>query len=526
MSKKQIIKSGAFICIFAVLFFLCVNVLKAKWLTGTSETYVFEDFYDLAEDSIDVCFIGNSQIVYGINGMDMYEDYGISAYSLASGNQPVLTSYYWLKEALKTQDFPLLIIDVSMLYENAGEHRFRMNIDTMKWSSNKVEAILEHSKSETADPAISYFFKIMKYHSRWQELTEEDFDYSDFRNFVYRGNNMEATLLDNKLSYEELMIDNDEPEEVEIVEEHREYMIKMIELCKEKGIDVLLVKTPKDSWSLTRHEGAQEIADTYGLEFLDFNFDEMLQAFGFNIERDMKDIDHLNIRGADKLSAYLSEYILDHYQVTDYRTAEKFDIEEFEQYQKDHKDKYLQSSYDVEELLSYLKDSRYDIVIQSSSDISALWLDEYNTYLEDLGVTTKIQETSGYNYTITIHGGESVYEQVYGQISDMKKKQTEEMLAELLGDQVVDEEDEELLAQLEEVKYFYEGTFSDETSFRLLEEVDGRDTYIIVKVNGVEQTFKKNGLNMYIYDNELGCMVDKVTIAVSGDKLKIYHDFN
>ncbi len=495
MSKKQFIKSIAFILLFVFLLSGISNILSAKWVMKLSETCVLEGFYELEKNSLDVCVLGSSQVTYGLNCMEMYEDYGISAYSLGTANQPMMMTYYLAKDVIKTQNVSTILMDVSILYEESNEGQFRKVLDNMPLSRNKVEAIWAHCQEEEGESESesekntstkqAYLFNIIKYHSRWQELTKEDFDYSDVRNYIYRGNNLNSDLTGHTLSYDILMIENDEPEEIEMVRENKDYFIKIVELCKSENINLILIKTPKESWTKTRHEGVAQLAEEYGLDFLDFNTEEMMKAMNLVTDEDIKDIDHLNVRGEDKLSSYLAEYMLERYEFTDYRTVEGYDPGNFEQYQKDHQDKYLQSCRNIEEFLSYLSDSRYDVMMQSSGDISGGWNEEQQKYFSDMGVSINPKDVAGMCYTVSINSGKCVFEQA------------------------------------SETDCASDGVLSDGNPYALISRIGFADQMVVA---GVPQEFKKLGLNICVYDNQMNEIVDIVTICSTEEGLELYHE--
>ena len=65
---------------------------------------------------------------------------------------------------------------LSMKYnEPQNEAYNRLTLDGMKWSSSKVNAIKASMTEE--ESFLSYVFPLLRYHSRWSELTGEDFEY-------------------------------------------------------------------------------------------------------------------------------------------------------------------------------------------------------------------------------------------------------------------------------------------------------------------------------------------------------------
>ncbi len=140
---KNVLKAVAFLLVGVILIGCVSQVICGKWTDANKETYTTKEFYALEDKSIEVFIVGSSQIVTGISSMTMYENYGISAFGLGTGNAPMAGNYYWLKECEKTQDISMVAIEVSMLYEPTKQFLFRRAYDPMKLSRNKLEAVYE-----------------------------------------------------------------------------------------------------------------------------------------------------------------------------------------------------------------------------------------------------------------------------------------------------------------------------------------------------------------------------------------------
>ncbi len=119
-------------------------ILNYMTLNRKSEGCIqLADFYELDKNQVDVLCIGSSHVYYGINTCQLFEDYGIASYLLASPGQPVWISYYLLEEALKTQYPRLVVLDIGTLYrkeEDFGAYSWETVI-SMKPSKTKWGAI-------------------------------------------------------------------------------------------------------------------------------------------------------------------------------------------------------------------------------------------------------------------------------------------------------------------------------------------------------------------------------------------------
>lgn len=477
MKKKNLLKAIAFICIFVLIFNYISNVFKAKWLKGCSVTYMSEGMYELEDNSIDVCILGSSQMVYGLSAPRMLDKYGISAYGTGTDSQPMLCTYFYLKELNKTQDFSTAILDVSMLYEQEEDARFRKTIDNVPFSKNKLDLIWEYTKGSDLQEKWENIFSIFQYHSRWNELEQEDFDYKNMESVMFMGTVLRAEIR-NDIIYEDIITDGDEIDsELTMNEGNRKYFGWVVDYCKENDINLVLIKTPKRSWNRTKQLGVAELAEEYGLDYLDFNSEELIEAIGLDITKDFADPDHLNIRGTTKLTDYMCEYLLERYEYRDAREAGKYNKAELEKFKKDYENKWLRTETDVVEFLKLLQGSDYEIALQTSGDISAGFTDEIASAFANIGIdVSKIKD----NYVAYVKDDKCEYEE----------------------------------SSKEPIEYI--GKFSDGRSFKLLSDVADVENAPKTYVAGSKTTYANRGINMIIYRADYGNTVKCTTIYLDG----------
>ena len=86
-------------------------------------------------------------------------------------------NYYCIKEALKYQKPKVIVLNTDQLFHNEQmkEEYKRLLYDAMKLNKNKVEAIMDPVQNNSRNEQISFIFPILRYHSRWMELEDEDF---------------------------------------------------------------------------------------------------------------------------------------------------------------------------------------------------------------------------------------------------------------------------------------------------------------------------------------------------------------
>lgn len=475
---KNVLKAVVFLLVGVILIGGVSQIICGKWTDANKETYTTEEFYALEDNSIEVFIVGSSQIVTGVSSMTLYENYGISAFGLGMGNAPMAGNYHWLKECQKTQDISLVAIEVSMLYEPTKQFLFRRAFDPMRLSRNKLEAVYEQSRAYDGDGVLSYVFPMIKYHNRWKELTEEDFVFHEKDSLVYRGNVMKSGV--KPVAYEKLIIDNDASRDINMEADQLEYFEKILSYCKENGWDIVLFKTPKTSWSLSKSEGVSALAKEHGVPFLDFNYDKLMKEIKFDPMRDLRDADHSNLRGAEKISDYIGKYLKEHYDLKDYR-QDGVDPVDMERYNEDRDDCYLKMSTEPMEYLEHLDNDRYGVIVQLTDDISGNWNSALQQKFAALGFKTDISTISGKNYVGVLERGECVYE-------------------------------ESVVGQLK-----YSGSFDGGVEYTASSDIMYDEDDVIMEVDGEEEFFDEKGMNILVYDIEKGRILSETAIKKQAD---------
>ena len=173
---KRTIKILVIILLLLIIFFFVSKLLSPKYMTNLVEGSMIAEYYDDPKNH-DVIFIGDCEVYANFSPMVMYEQEGITAYVRGTSQQLIWQSYGILEETLKYETPKLVIFNVNSLRysEPVSEAYNRLTLDKMKWSKEKIEIInASMTKEETF---ISYVFPILRYHSRFSELSAEDFKY-------------------------------------------------------------------------------------------------------------------------------------------------------------------------------------------------------------------------------------------------------------------------------------------------------------------------------------------------------------
>lgn len=307
-----------FVTLIAILYNIN-KILMPKYLLEDiwPTTATYKEFYALEDNSVDVFFLGSSNAAAGFIPQELYNNYGITSYNLGCEQQSMLVSYYWLKEALKSQSPQVVILDCLMFFPfgdtgtlNASEECMRKALDYMKFGETKKEAIDAICKLDEGLSKESFYLTNIRYHTRWKELDIKDFSVKKIRE--------SGKLKGYAPLFGEGKNEDWQPfEDCGVVEgchemnpTMREYFYKMVELCRQNGITLIMVKTPTTDEYIGKYNGLKLIAQEQGLTFFDFNEKSIYEQSGFDYTLDMNDDAHCNIMGASKLTNFMGKYLI------------------------------------------------------------------------------------------------------------------------------------------------------------------------------------------------------------------------
>jgi len=181
-----------------------------------------------------------------------------------------------------------------------------------------LESLFDIASESDTYTILSYLVPFYRYHSRWKELERED--WKVFRNNTdepFRGQAVTFQIYPTSLP-DNFMAPTDEIHGIKIIP--RDYYEKIIDLCIERDIEVLLVSMPRlVKADYYEYNAVSKFAEEWGLTLIDYNLPELMDEVGFNPLTDMSDEHHVNAFGAEKFSSHLGEYIKTHYALEDKR---------------------------------------------------------------------------------------------------------------------------------------------------------------------------------------------------------------
>ncbi|MBR2722516.1 MAG: SGNH/GDSL hydrolase family protein [Clostridia bacterium] len=309
MKKKILCCIGIVLACALLLSFLQLLVVP-KYASASREGNLIGEYY--AETTPhDVLFVGDCEVYESFTPPTLWEEYGITSYIRGSAQQLTWHSYYLLEEMLREETPKAVVFNVLALKYGVpqSEAYNRMTLDGMRWSTSKIGALRASMREE--ESFLSYVFPLLRFHSRWKELSWEDFEYLFTRAKISHNGYMMQTGVHPKTSDRvgDALIDYTLPQG------SMEYLERMRLLCEEKGIAFILIKAPTNNYKYYWYDEwdaqVREYAEGHQLAY--YNFIPLCEEIGIDWSTDTYDGGaHLNVFGAEKLTSYFGAILAGH----------------------------------------------------------------------------------------------------------------------------------------------------------------------------------------------------------------------
>ncbi len=318
MKKRKWLKAAAFALSFLLILSLLTGLVMPKYASASREGNLIREYY--REDTPhDVLFVGDCEVYGNFDPLVLWDEFGSTSYIRGSAEQLIWQSYYLLEEMLERETPKAVVYNVLAMKHGApdSEAYNRMTLDGMRWSGHKLGAI--RASLTEGESLWEYLFPLLRFHSRWSELTGEDLrclfrrEPVSVNGYMPREGVKPFSLLPTKkplTSYE-------------FSDTVWEYLEKMRLLCEEKGVTLVLIKAPVlypywyEQWDSQLEEYAAEHQLAY------WNMLELQEESGIDYAADTYDGGlHLNTEGAAKATRLLGRLLDELVELPDHRGDE------------------------------------------------------------------------------------------------------------------------------------------------------------------------------------------------------------
>ena len=337
MTKKEIVRSIAFVLVVCLMFLLLCEVFE---LSDT--TYIptrFKTYSNLNENTVDAVWIGTSGVDRYWMASKAYDEYGMTVYPLASDAMPTWLFTNVIDEIYSKQNPELIIIDARAFGQantkpSTVDTRARRVLDAMNFFSvNRFKAafkamkVLNRIDPERSRLDLSFPISFIKYHTMW---ADEDFSIEDNVSFnaqsEYLGFFMHNSLSTKSKKHDAVVYDSTCSTALDPISE--EALYELLDYAKAEDVNLLFVCTPE---MMTKGEMGKmntlfRILDEHSIPYFNGCATDEKGNFsnvpGLSSKKDFYNENHVNFYGAEKFTAAVGAYLNETYDFADHRSDE------------------------------------------------------------------------------------------------------------------------------------------------------------------------------------------------------------
>ena len=289
----------------------------------------FDDFYALEENTLDMVFIGSSHAYCTFDPENFDSVLGTLSFQMGTPLQHPDTSYFELLEVLKTQSPSVVVMEV---YWDVLDDSFDMQQADSFFEVVKEEITVEEYIDQVfpVNEKVKYDLKAIRYQQDYfayessqmenevkekygltkkASPTQEGIEEYRSKGYVYCDMQMLPTEYDETNQFK-----NFDGKDWEMDDTQMAYMDKIVELCRQRGIQLVFVTAPVANVSMEYiqnydlvHEKVAQYAAENNVPYLDFNI--VNQEEGLFTNENFRDDAHLNDSGVKIADAYFIDWL-------------------------------------------------------------------------------------------------------------------------------------------------------------------------------------------------------------------------
>lgn len=315
MKRFRHFGSAVLFCIILVLLvggFSWVFLPKDNTREAGVEDFISNAFLGEPEQSLDVLVLGDSVPKFGMIPAVLWHEQGYTSYVCATAGKSFPKALELMEQFMERQSPKVVLLET---------HLFFRPVDPNYDAQLKLERI----------------FPLLRYHSNWKDVSPKQM----LRPVDYTCTTPEKGYYLCKLiepaDASHYMAPSDET--MQLDPSTFPYVRKMMELCREKGSQLVLFSIPStENMDMPRSRALTVFAEENGLPYLDMDLHAGEIGIDWSIDTADKG-DHLNFWGAQKATKYLGAYLEDLKLLADHRQDPAF-----EQWNKD-RDTFMAQAY-------------------------------------------------------------------------------------------------------------------------------------------------------------------------------------
>lgn len=274
-----------------------------------------DTFHDMPENSFEVIGYGSSHMWRGMSAMELYNKYGIGAYNYGCNWQNINTTQLFLEDSLKTQSPKVALIETF----NVDSLKYDTNIDGEIYYTTAItegkdkQRYLKQCFGEEKERYLSYYMPLCAFHDNWVNITNVSFTsypFDFYKTMGFVGGDAVTPIT---------IPDQSNAEQYSLSDLSLQTLDNIVNICKENNIDIVFYTAP---WQGTYgfSDAMKMYASNNGCVY--FNLFDYIDEIGIDANTDFSDEGHLNSAGSEKVADFLGNYLINNYDLTDFRNVE------------------------------------------------------------------------------------------------------------------------------------------------------------------------------------------------------------
>ena len=322
--RKKIIFLFQFV-VFILIFVLLFMGINQIFLSKNENYYTYVNYKKQQENSIDILVLGSSHSMDGIDANDLdrllKENYGLTTktFNMSVTGMRLEQVNYRYKEAIKTQCPKIVVIETfSCAPQSTGteEDINRWALDYMPLSFEKLSYIKTDVEEELQT---SFVVPFINYHSRWNELTGEDFEAVSMKEILGKsqGSGLEAPDKPDFIGDPDDYFEQDFKKITDIKtlpDTYQQDMAEIIEIAESMGTKIIFLSIPY-----------KVQADFYNTElikcnnYLEKNYVDNKNIFILDMNKNIEELNwsyaymtdegHVNNKGRDVVEEEIAKFL-------------------------------------------------------------------------------------------------------------------------------------------------------------------------------------------------------------------------
>lgn len=276
-----------------------------------------DTFHSMPDNSFEVIGYGSSHMWRGMNPIELYNQYGIGAYNYGCNWQKLNTTLLFLKDSLRTQSPKVVLIETYLVddYKNDqnvdGEIYYTTAIDEFDGKREYLKQALGNDKERY----LAYYMPLCAFHDNWIDISKKSFE-AAVNNDFYKtmgfvsSEKVTPVVIPEKNTFNQNSLSD---ESIAILDE-------IVETCDNAGIEIVFFTIPWQGDYNYSKVMEEYVLDKNNCVYIDLY--EKIEEIGLDGTTDFSDEGHLNTLGSNKVADYLGEYLIGHYELTDFRDYE------------------------------------------------------------------------------------------------------------------------------------------------------------------------------------------------------------